>query len=137
MINNKSQLIKRIKENKESIKIKRMYNFDNNNKIPVGTIGNIETVQTNAFSIKYPCLEKACWLYLNGNIDIEIKDNKIIYYQFISEGHEKEAEQIAIQKNIDLIKIEKDDKINKDYMKTRNFLYVYKFVCIINEIMEV
>lgn len=138
MINNKSQLIKKIKENKESIKIKRIYNFDNNNKIPVGTVGNIETVQSNAFSIKYPCLEKACWLYLNGGMaaGIEIKDNKIIYYQFISEGHETEAEQIAMQKNIDLIRITKDDKINEDYMKTRNFLYTYKFIYIINEIVE-
>jgi hypothetical protein len=137
MINNKSQLIKRIKENKESIKIKRLYNFDNNNKIQVGEIGAIEHVQSNAFTIKYPCLKNACWLYLNGSMDVEIKDNKIIYYQFISEGHETEAEQIAMQKNIDLIRIKKDDKINKDYMKTRNFLYVYKFVYIINEIMEV
>lgn len=136
MINNKSQLIKRIKENRESIKIKRIYNFDNNNKIQVGEIGTIEHVQSNAFTIKYPNYEKACWLYLNVD-GIEIKDNKIIYYQFISEGHEKEAEQLAMQKNINLIKIEKDDKINKDYMKTRNFLYVYKFAYIVNEILEV
>lgn len=139
MINNKNQLIKKLKENKENIKIKRIYNFDNNNKIPVGTVGDIETVQTNAFSIKYPVLDRACWLYLSGGMSksFEIKDNKIIYYQFISEGHEKEAEQLAIDKNINLIKVEKNDKINDDYMKTRNFLYTYKFITIINEILEV
>lgn len=139
MINNKNQLIKKLKENKENIKIKRIYNFDNNNKIPVGTVGDIETVQTNAFSIKYPVLDRACWLYLNGGMSksFEIKDNKIIYYQFISEGHEKEAEQLARNKNINLIKVEKNDKINDDYMKTRNFLYTYKFMVIVNEILEV
>lgn len=139
MINNKNQLLKALKENKENIKIKRIYNFDKNNKIPEGTIGTIEHVQSNAFTIKYNCLDNACWLYLNGAMsqDIEIKDNKIIYYQFISEGHEKEAEQMAKEKNINLIKIDENDKINADYMKTRNFLYTYKFVVIINEILEV
>lgn len=138
MINNKNQLLKALKTDKNKIKIKRIYNFDKNNKIPEGTIGTIEHVQSNAFTIKYPCLEKACWLYLTGGLysAFEIKDNKIIYYQFISEGHEKEAEQMAKEKNIKLIKIDKDDKINADYMKTRNFLYTYKFIIMINEIME-
>ena len=139
MINNKNQLLKVLKENKENIKIKRIYNFDKNNKIPEGEIGFIEQVQSNAFTIKYNCLDKACWLYLSGAMSqsFEIKDNKIIYYQFITEGHEKEAEQMAKEKNINIIKIDKTDKINKDYMKTRNFLYTYKFVVIINEILEV
>lgn len=136
MINNKNQLFKVLKENKNKIQIKRIYNFDNDNKIPVGTIGTIEHVQSNAFTIKYPVLERVCWIYPTEH-NIEIKDNKMIYYNYISEGHEQEAEKIAIEKNIELIKIDKDDKINKDYMKTRNFLYIYKFIHIINEIMEV
>lgn len=41
------------------------------------------------------------------------------------------------EKNINLIKIDKNDKINEGYMKTHNFLYTYKFVVIINEILEV
>ena len=140
MIENKNQLKKALKEGK--IKgIKRIYNFNKNNKIPEGTFGNIETVQTNAYSVKYENLDKACWTWLDGSMgDIEIKDNKIIYYTYISECFDKQKEAEKIQelkdKGIKIEAVEKTDKINKDYGKTRNFYYIARYIEVINEIIE-
>lgn len=130
MIENKNQLKKRLKENKDSIKIKRIYNFDKNNKIPEGSIGIIDTMQSNAFTIKYDCLDKPVWVYYDTSV--EIKDNKIIYYQYVSEGNEEKAKALGVE----LIPVEKEDKVNADYGKYRNYLYTLKFVYIINEIIE-
>ena len=72
--------------------------------------------------------------------DIEIKDNKIIYYTYISECFDKQKEAEKIQelkdKGIKIEAVEKTDKINKDYGKTRNFYYIARYIEVINEIIE-
>lgn len=134
MINNKNQLKKALKENKNNIKIKRIYNLEKNNKIAEGTLAEVEHVQSNAFTIKYKEYDKACWIYFD---DIEVKDNKIIYYNYIDDFDEKRtAEKVEQLKkeNIDIIPVELTDKINQN--RFSNFNYIYKYVYIINEIIE-
>lgn len=134
MINNKNQLKKALKENKNNIKIKRIYNLEKNNKIAEGTIAEVEHVQSNAFTIKYKEYEKACWIYFDN---IEVSDNKIIYYNYIDDFDEKRtAEKVEQLKkeNIDIIPVESTDKINQN--RFSNFNYIYKYVYIINEIIE-
>ena len=139
MIENKNQLKKALKEGKIA-GIKRIYNFDKNNKIPEGTEGKIEHIQSNAFTVKYPHLEKACWTYLDGYDYIEIKGNKITYFQFVSEtfDEKKDMEKIKSLENQGayIWAVTKNHKINKDYGKTRNFYYIAMFPYIINEIIE-
>lgn len=53
MIANKNQLKNKLKENKNNIIIKRIYNLDKNNKIAEGETATVEKVQSNAFTIKY------------------------------------------------------------------------------------
>lgn len=131
MIKNKNQLKNRIKENKESIKIKRIYNIAKNNKISEGSIASIEKVQTNAFTIKYDNIAKDVWIYYD-NIDVE--DNKIIYYGYIADYNKEAAEKEAAEKHITLINVNPEDKINKNNYS--NYKYVYKYITIINEIIE-
>lgn len=138
MIENKNQLKKALKEGK-ILKIKRIYNFEKDNKIPEGSEGVIETVQSNAFTIKYPFLEKACWVYYDI-ATIEIKDNKIIYYQCISETFDSEKDQEKIKYfeglGAKITLINKDHKFNKNYEQHRNYIYIAYFPIIINEIIE-
>lgn len=134
MINNKSQLKKALKENKNNILIKRIYNLEKNNKIAEGTTAEVEHVQTNAFTIKYAEYEKACWIYFDN---IEVKNNKIIYYNYIDDFDEKRtAEKVEQLKkeNIDIIPVESTDKINQN--RCSNYNYIYKYAYIINEIIE-
>ena len=134
MINNKNQLKKALKENKNNILIKRIYNFDNKNKIKVGDIATIEAVQSNAFMIKYNNIEKPCWIYFD-NIDVE--DNKIIYYNYIDNFDIEKAEETKKRMEgaeITVIPVTEDDKINKNIQS--NYKYIYKFIYIINEIIE-
>lgn len=132
MINNKNQLKKILKENKNKIFITRLYNFDESNKIKVGDIATIEKVQTNAFTIKYQAYEKEAWIYYDN---IEVSDNKIIYYNYIPEHRKEDAEKIAKEKNINLLPVADNDKINND--KYCNYKYCYKYIIMINKIVEV
>lgn len=131
MINNKNQLKNKLKENKNNIIIKRVYNIDKNNKVQEGEIATVAKVQSNAFTIKYNCLEREAWIYYDN---IEVKDNKIIYYDYIPDYKQEEAEKQAKIKNIELIKIDDSDKINQNRLS--NYKYIYKYIYIINEIME-
>ena len=58
----------------------------------------------------------------------------IIYYDYIPDYKQEEAEKQAKIKNIELIKIEDNDKINQNRLS--NYKYIYKYIAIINEIME-
>lgn len=134
MITNKNQLKNKLQENKNNIIIKRIYNLDKNNKIPEGSTATIEKVQSNAFTIKYDCLDHEAWIYYDN---IEIKDNKIYYYNYIDNFDDekvKQAETEAKKRNIQLIPVKDDDKINKD--RCSNYNYIYKYTVIINEIIE-
>ena len=138
MIANKNQFIKKIKENKDSILIKRIYNFDKNNKIKENSIAKITYIQSNAIKLKYDNLDKELWCYFN---DYEIKDNKMYFYCGI-DCFNKEKEKEKIEKlekmGIELIKISLEDKMNNSYNKgNSNFYYSYKYAYIINEIIEV
>lgn len=134
MITNKNQLKNKLQENKNSIIIKRLYNFEKDNKIPEGSTATIERVQSNAFTVKYDCLDREIWIRYDN---IEIKDNKIIYYQYIddfnTERTEREKQDLE-NKGIEVLSVSLDDKINKNRMS--NYNYIYKYVYIINEIIE-
>lgn len=131
MINNKNQLKNKLKENKNNIIIKRIYNLDKNNKIAEGSTATIEKVQTNAFTIKYDCLDNPVWIYFDN---IDIKENKIIYYNYIPDYKREEAKAQAKKLNIKLLEVSPDDKINKNNLS--NYKYIYKYITMVNEIIE-
>ena len=131
MINNKNQFKNKLKENKNNIIIKRIYNFDKNNKIAEGSTATIEKVQSNAFTIKYDCLGKTIWVYFDN---IDIKENKIIYYDYIPDYKREEAKAKAKKLNIELLEVSSDDKINKNNLS--NYKYIYKYITMVNEIIE-
>lgn len=134
MIDNKNQLKKALKDNKNNILIKRIYNFEDNNKIKVGDLATVERVQSNAFTIKYNNFTNECWIYFDN---IDVKDNKIIYYNYIDnfdlERTEEKINELKRQ-NIDILPVEPTDKINNN--RYNNYKYIYKYVYIINEIIE-
>jgi ribose 5-phosphate isomerase RpiB len=134
MIINKNQLKNKLKENKNNIIIKRLYNFEKDNKIPEESTATIEKVQSNAFTVKYNCLDREIWIRYDN---IEIKDNKIIYYQYIDDFNIEKAENIKSMlesQGIQVFNVSIDDKINKNRMS--NYNYIYKYIYIINEIIE-
>lgn len=126
MIQNKNQLKQKIKENKNSITIKRVYDNTGYNKIPEGSVATIEHTQSNAFTLKWNCLEKETWCYYDS---IDVKDNKIYYYQYITENS-------RVPLGVEIIPVATNDKVNKEYGRTTNYLYTGKYVTIINEIKE-
>lgn len=135
MIKNKNQFKIALK-NGNIKSIKRIYNFDSNNKIKEGSVGVITHVQSNAYTVKWDCLEKDTWAYFD---DIEVVDNKIIYYQYIPEykNIDEIKEKLSIHKHSDLISVSEDDKINNDFKRgLRSWKYVYKYIAMINEIIE-
>ena len=132
MINNKNQFKNALKTNKDNIKIKRIYNFDKDNKIPEGSIADIIKVQSNAIVANYKDINKQPWIYFDS---VEIKDNKMIYYQYIPEDKEKIAFENAKKLGIDVIKL--DSKEYEKMNKNNNYNYNYKYVYMINEIIEV
>lgn len=134
MIQNKNQLKKALKENKEGILIKRIYNLDENNKINVGDIGYIAQVQSNAFTIKYENYDRACWVYYDDDM-IEIKDGKMYYYNFVSKNEKERAIEGAEKQGIELIDVLETDRVNRNRIHMDN-KFVYKFVVMINEIIE-
>lgn len=131
MISNKNQFKKALKNNYNNIKIKRMYNFDKENKIPEGSIADIIKVQSNAIVVNYRDLNKQPWIYFDN---VEIKDNKMIYYTYIPEDKEDTAFENAKALNVEIIKLNDAEyqKINKN----NNYNYRYKYICMINEIIE-
>lgn len=127
MISNKNQF----KKNINNVKLKRIYNFDSDNKIPVGSVGEITHVQTNACRVKYDSLDKELWIHYDN---IEIKDNKMYYYSYIDESRRDDAIIRAQELDVNLIPVSDDDKINNS--KYSNYKYVFKYVIIVNEIIE-
>lgn len=131
MISNKNQFKNALKTNKDNIKIKRIYNFDKENKIPEGSIADIIKVQSNAIVVNYRDINKQPCIYFDN---VEIKDNKLIYYQYIPKDKEEIAFENAKELNVEIIKLDDNEyqKINKD----SNYNYRYKYIYIINEIIE-
>lgn len=132
MISNKNQFKNALKTNKDNIKIKRIYNFDKDNKIPEGSIADIIKVQSNAIVVDYKNINKQPWIYFDN---VEIKDNKMIYYQYITEDKEEIAFENAKRLGIDIIKL--DSKEYEKMNKNNNYNYKYKYIYMINEIIEV
>ena len=135
MIKNKNQFKIALK-NGNIKSIKRIYNFDSNNKIKEGSVGVITHVQSNAYTVKWDCLEKDTWAYFDS---IDVVDNKIIYYNYVPDYNdiEKIKEKLSIHKYSDLISVSDDDKINNDFKRgLRGWKYVYKYIAMINEIIE-
>ena len=135
MINNKNQFKIALK-NGNIKRVKRVYNFDSDNKIKEGSVGVITHVQSNAYTIKWDYLEKDTWTWFDN---IEVVDNKIIYYDYVPDYNdiEKIKEKLSTYKYSDLISVSDDDKINNNYNKGYNTRkYAYKYIAIINEIIE-
>lgn len=131
MINNKNQLKKALKENKNNIKIKRIYNLEKINKIAEGTLAEVEHVQSNAFTIKYKEYEKPCWIYFDN---IEVKENKIFYFQYIPLEKVEHFKTIAEAEDLNIIELSQEEKTKLN--KGNNWNYTYKIPYIINEILE-
>lgn len=131
MINNKNQFKKALKDNYNNIKIKRIYNFDKENKIPEGSIADIIKVQSNAIRINYRDINKQPCIYFDN---VEIKDNKMIYYTYIPEDKEEIAFENAKELNVEIIKL--DDNEYQKINKNSNYNCRYKYIYIINEIIE-
>lgn len=131
MINNKNQFKKALKDNYNNIKIKRIYNFDKENKIPEGSIADIIKVQSNAIRINYRDINKQPWIRFDN---VEIKDNKMIYYTYIPEDKEEIAFENAKELNVEIIKL--DDNEYQKINKNSNYNCRYKYIYIINEIIE-
>lgn len=131
MINNKNQFKKALKDNYNNIKIKRIYNFDKENKIPEGSIADIIKVQSNAIRINYRDINKQPCIYFDN---VEIKDNKMIYYTYIPEDKEGIAFENAKELNVEIIKL--DDNEYQKINKNSNYNCRYKYIYIINEIIE-
>ena len=131
MISNKNQFKKALKDNYNNIKIKRIYNFDKENKIPEESIADIIKVQSNAIRDNYRAINKQPWIHFDN---VEIKDNKMIYYQYIPEDKEEIAFENAKTLNVEIIKL--DDNEYQKINKNSNYNYRYKYIYIINEIIE-
>ena len=131
MISNKNQFKKALKDNYNNIKIKRIYNFDKENKIPEGSIADIIKVQSNAIRVNYRDINKQPWIYFDN---VEIKDNKMIYYTYIPEDKEDIAFENAKTLNVEIIKL--DDIEYQKINKNSNYNCRYKYIYIINEIIE-
>ena len=131
MISNKNQFKKALKDNYNNIKIKRIYNFDKENKIPEGSIADIIKVQSNAIRVNYRDINKQPWIHFDN---VEIKDNKMIYYTYIPEDKEDIAFENAKTLNVEIIKL--DDIEYQKINKNSNYNCRYKYIYIINEIIE-
>ena len=135
MIKNKNQFKIALKNG--NIKaIKRIYNVNNDNKIKEGSVGVITHIQSNAYKVKWDCLEKDTWTHFDS---IEVVDNKIIYYDYISEykNIDEIKEKLSTHKYNELYQVADDDKINDSYNKGyNNWKCVYKYIAMINEIIE-
>lgn len=135
MIKNKNQFKIALKNG--NIKaIRRIYNMNNDNKITEGSVGVITHLQSNAYRLKWDCLEKDTWTWFDC---IEVADNKIIYYDYIPDYKNiNEVKKLLSQyKYNELISVSDNDKINDSYNKGYcNWKYAYKYITMINEIIE-
>lgn len=135
MIKNKNQFKIALKNGRIKA-IKRVYNIDNDNKIKEGSVGVITHIQSNAYKVKWDCLEKDTCTWFDT---IEVVDNKIIYYQYIPEHKniDEIKEKLSTHKYNELYQIADDDKINDSYNKGySSYKYIYKYIAMINEIIE-
>lgn len=130
MISNKNQFKNAIKEKRVKY-VKRIYNLEQPNKIPVGTLGKVVHSQSNAFTIRWDCLERETWAWYD---DIEVKDNKYYYYNYV--GSKFDSKRIEFLKNNGVEMIPLTDKEKEKVNKNTNAEYEFKFVIMINEIGE-
>ena len=136
MIKNKNQFKIALK-NSNVKSIKRIYNFDNNNKINEGASGVVTYLQSNAYKVKWDCLDHETWTYFD---DICIENNNIIYYQYVPDykNIDEIKEKLSTHKYNELYQVADDDKINKDFKKgLRNWKYIYKYIVMVNKIEEI
>lgn len=136
MIKNKNQFKIALK-NSNIKSIKRIYNFDNNNKINEGASGVVTYLQSNAYKVKWDCLDHETWTYFD---DVCIENNNIIYYQYVPDykNIDEIKEKLSTHKYNELYQVADDDKINKDFKKgLRNWKYIYKYIVMVNKIEEV
>ena len=136
MIKNKNQFKIALK-NSNVKSIKRVYNMDNDNKIKEGSVGVITHVQSNAYTVKWDCLDRDAWTWFDT---IEVVNNKIIYYQYIPDyiNIDEIKEKLSHYKYNELYQVADDDKINNDFKKgLRNWKYIYKYIVMVNKIEEV
>lgn len=135
MIKNKNQFKIALKNG--NIKaIKRIYNFDSDNKIKEGSIGVVTHIQSNAYTVKWDCLEKDAWTWFDS---IDVVNNCIIYCSYIPDYYNINdiKSVLSTHKYSDLIKVSDNDKINDSYNKGYcNWKYAYKYIVMINEIVE-
>ena len=132
MIQNKNQFKNALK-NGTIKEIKRIYNFDKNNKIPEGSTATIEHVQSNSIKLKWDCLDNPTWSYYDF---LEIKNNKILYFDYVPEHRLAEAKEIIKNKGLDVELIPLEEKEKEKVNKGSNQIYTYKYVIIKNEIIE-
>lgn len=136
MIKNKNQFKIALK-NGNIKSIKRIYNVDSNNKINEGASGVITYLQSNAYKVKWDCLDRETWTYFD---DICVENNNIIYYQYVPDykNIDEIKEKLSTHKYNELYQVADDDKINNDFKKgLRNWKYIYKYIIMVNKIEEV
>lgn len=135
MIKNKNQFKIALKNGNVKA-IKRVYNVNNNNKIKEGNVGVVTYVQSNAYRLKWDCLDSETWTYFDN---IDVVDNKIIYYDYIPDykNIEEIKKLLSTRKYNELFEVSDNDKINDSYKNGySNWKYTYKYIAMINEIIE-
>lgn len=135
MIKNKNQFIKALKEDKNKIKIKRIYNLLKNNKIPEGATATIKKVNSSSIILNYDIIPtKNIYVYFDN---IEVKENKIYYYCLLEKNRLEEAKKIIKEDFNGQVKLfELSEKEKQKYNKYTNAEYTHKYINIINEIIE-
>lgn len=132
MIQNKNQFKNALKNG--TIKgIKRVYNFDKNNKIPEESTAIIEHIQSNAIKLKWDCLDTPTWAYFDF---LEIKNNNILYFDYVPERRLQEAQETIKNKGLDVELIPLEEKEKEKINKGNNQNYTHKYIIIKNEIIE-
>lgn len=128
MIKNKKQLKEAVKNNYKNITIKRIYTVNDNDKKNLHKSFKIKKIQSNAFM-----LDNNNWVYYDN---IEVKDNTYYYYYYILENYAylDDILKTAKDKGIEIIKIDENDKINKN--NNANYKFGYKYISMINKIIE-
>lgn len=125
MINNKNQLKKALKENKENLIF--LTTFNEHKPEHEGIKRKAAKIQSNAFTL---ATEKDgviidSWIYLN---DIEVQDNQIKIYAYIPQDY-------LYKYNVDEL-IPLNEKESLTINKGNNWNYTYKKVIIKIEILE-
>lgn len=133
MINSKKGLLKRLQEDKNSLKFRTIYNWNGKN---VGDVREVKTVQTNAFTLlsERDGNMVESWIY-PFNKDVEVSNNHIYYYGYFYDVYS--AENWLKVNNIpkeyqNIITLKDDDSINNKRAKK----YLFKIKIIDIEIIE-